>query len=53
MKLLLDVNVVLDLLLDRKPWSDDAAVLWRVHTAGRVEACVAAFTLPTLSLIHI
>ncbi len=35
MKILFDTNIVLDLLLDRKPVSDDAALLFaEVHRAG-------------------
>lgn len=33
---LLDTNIILDWLLDRKPWSDAAQPLWDARDAGRV-----------------
>ena len=47
MKVLLDINVVLDVLLNRTPWVSEAAAVWDAHRAGRVAAHVAAFTIPT------
>jgi predicted nucleic acid-binding protein len=34
MRVLLDTNIVLDWLLDRKPWSDEAAPFWLACVAG-------------------
>ncbi len=48
MNVLLDINVVLDLLLIRQPWSDDAAQLWEAHRQGRITARLAAFSVPTI-----
>lgn len=45
---LLDTSVLLDLLLNRPPWSADAAVLWEAHRQGQIRAWVAAFSLPTI-----
>jgi predicted nucleic acid-binding protein len=42
---LLDTNVILDVLLDRTPWSTDAAVLWQAKLDGRFIACVTATSL--------
>lgn len=48
MKVLLDIDVVLDVLADREPWAEDgAAVLSRVES-GDVEGVIAAHTVTTL-----
>ena len=39
---LIDTNVVLDWLLDRKPWSDAAQPLWNARDAGDVIAYLPA-----------
>lgn len=39
---LIDTNVVLDWLLDRKPWSDAAQPLWAARDAGDVVAYLPA-----------
>jgi predicted nucleic acid-binding protein len=41
-RVLVDTNVVLDWLLDRKPWSDEAQVLWDARDAGQVVAYLPA-----------
>lgn len=48
MKLLLDINVLLDILLDRDPWSDAASRLLSSIEAKKAEGFVAAHTLPTV-----
>jgi len=48
MKVLLDTNVVLDVLLARQPWCLAAAQVWDAHRDGRITATVAAFALPTV-----
>lgn len=48
MRILVDTNVVLDLLLDRKPWSDAATALFSEVESGAVEAYLCATTLTTL-----
>jgi predicted nucleic acid-binding protein len=48
MKVLLDINVVLDLLLNRVPWATDAAAIWDAHRNGQLQAFLAAFSLPTI-----
>lgn len=42
LRVLLDTNVVLDWLLDRKPWSDDAAPLWQARDTGRLITYISA-----------
>lgn len=48
MKLLLDVNVLLDVLADRAPYSDDAAAVLSLIESGRAEGVIAAHTVTTL-----
>ena len=48
MKVLLDINVVLDVLLSRQPWLADAAQVWDAHRNGLIDAGIAAFTIPTI-----
>lgn len=48
MRLLLDINVLLDVVLEREPWSGPAAELLAAVEARRVEGFVAPHTLPTL-----
>jgi predicted nucleic acid-binding protein len=47
-RLLLDVNVVLDLLLDRAPFSRAAGLLWAAAERRRVEAFVPAHGVTTV-----
>lgn len=42
LRALIDTNVVLDWLLDRKPWSDEAQPLWSARDSGRVIAYLPA-----------
>ena len=44
MLVLLDTNVVLDYLLDRAPFADDAAAIWDAGERGEVGLFVAAIT---------
>ena len=48
MRVLLDLNVILDVLLNRAPWVPDSAATWDAHRAGEVVAHVAAFAVPTV-----
>lgn len=48
MKALFDTNVVLDLLLDREPWSEAAAELFSKVESGTLEGCLSATTLTTI-----
>lgn len=48
MIVLFDINVILDVLLQRSPWADDAAAAWDAHNANRLKAHVAAFSIPTI-----
>ncbi len=48
MRVLLDTNVVLDLLLDRKPWSTTATKLFSRVEAGTLEGYLGATTVTTI-----
>jgi predicted nucleic acid-binding protein len=48
MKLVIDTNVVLDLLLNRAPFADAAAAVFTQIESGAVTACVCATTVATL-----
>ena len=48
---LLDTNVILDVLLDRTPWSTDAVVLWQAKLDGRFAAYVTATSLTDIFYI--
>lgn len=48
MRLFLDVNVVLDVLADRKPYANDAALVLSVIEEGEAEGYIAAHTATTL-----
>ncbi len=48
MRLFLDTNVVLDVLADRKPYSDDAAFVLSVVEEGKAEGFIAAHTATTI-----
>ena len=42
MKLMIDTNILLDVLLDRKPYADDSAMIWRLCEAEETEGCISS-----------
>ena len=48
MKVLLDLNIILDVFLNRAPWVTDSAAIWDAHRAGELVAHVVAFAVPTV-----
>ena len=46
--ILFDTNIVLDLLLDRKPFAKDAALLFSQVETGRLSGCICATTVTTI-----
>ena len=48
MRVLIDVNVLLDVLADREPFADDAATILSAIERGQLEGFVAAHTVTTL-----
>lgn len=51
MKILVDTNVVLDLLLDRFPFSDSAARIFALVENSEVEAALCATTVTTIDYL--
>jgi predicted nucleic acid-binding protein len=47
-KLLLDINVLLDVLLDREPWSEAASQLLSAIESAKTQGFIAPHTLPTI-----
>lgn len=48
MRVLLDLNVILDVLLDREPHAEAAAALWAAIEAGEAEGRLSAHAVTTL-----
>lgn len=44
MRILLDTNIILDLFLEREPFVQDAALIWKAHEGGHLTAFVSAIT---------
>jgi predicted nucleic acid-binding protein len=51
MRILLDTNVILDVLLDREPWVPDAAQVWRMCSDGRLTGFVCASSMTNIFYI--
>ncbi len=51
LRVLLDTNIVLDWLLDRAPWADEAAPLWQARDIGHVIAYLPASALTDIFYI--
>ncbi|HEX9038066.1 MAG TPA: PIN domain-containing protein [Ktedonobacterales bacterium] len=51
LRALLDTNVILDWLLDRKPWADDAQPLWDARDADQIAVYLSATTLTDIFYI--
>ena len=51
MKILFDTNVILDLLLDRKPFSENAQLLFEKVESRNIEGYVGATTITTLDYL--
>jgi predicted nucleic acid-binding protein len=49
--LLVDTNVVLDVILNRAPWADDAAILLDMIVKGRTQGYVAGHAVTTVHYI--
>ena len=48
MRLLLDIDVILDVMLEREPWVEEAARLLSAVQAGRAAGSVAGHTITTV-----
>ena len=51
-RLLVDVNVVLDVLLDRRPHADASSDLWSLVEEGRAEGLLSAHALTTIHYLN-
>ena len=51
MRILLDTNIVLDVLLNREPFVNDSRRLWQAADDGAFDGAIASFTLPTIHYI--
>ncbi len=44
----MDTNILLDVVLDREPWADDATLLLDAIASGRVPGCIASHAVTTV-----
>lgn len=51
LKLLIDTNVLLDVVLERKPWVEDATALLDAIAKGRAQGYVAAHAITTVHYV--
>lgn len=51
MKVLVDANVILDVLLNRQPWVVDSQAVWDANHQGRVQGYVVATAVTNLFYI--
>lgn len=51
MKILIDTNVILDLILEREPFVEDAMTLFEQIEQGNLEGCIAATTITNIFYI--
>ena len=51
-RVLLDVNVVLDVLLDRRPHAESASDVWAAVEEGRAEGCLSAHAVTTIHYLN-
>jgi len=51
-RMLLDVNIVLDVLLDRRPFAEQASAVWATVEAGTAEGVLAAHAITTLHYLN-
>jgi predicted nucleic acid-binding protein len=51
-RLLFDVNVVLDVLLDRKPFADDSSAAWAAVENADAEGLLSAHAVTTLHYLN-
>lgn len=51
-RILLDVNVILDVLLDRKPHVDPSAAVWAAVETGRAQGFLSAHAITTVHYLN-
>jgi len=47
-RILFDTNIILDVLLDRKPWAETSAAVWSLVESGACEGLLAAHAVTTI-----
>jgi predicted nucleic acid-binding protein len=50
-KVLVDLNVVLDVLLNRPPWVDDSRRIWDAHYSGQIQGHLIATSITNLHYV--
>jgi predicted nucleic acid-binding protein len=51
MKILFDTNVLLDVLLAREPWYQNALTLWQANDSGQIHGYISATTVTDIFYI--
>ena len=51
MKIFLDTNILLDVLLDRKPFCESSSCIWRLAEGGILEAFISAISFNNIFYI--
>jgi len=51
-RVLLDVNVILDVLLDRRPHAESSSAVWSAVEGGRAEGLLSAHSVTTLHYLN-
>ncbi len=51
MKVLIDTNILLDVLENRKPFVDDSSLIWKLSETERIHGCVSALSFPNIVYI--
>ena len=51
MKVLIDTNIILDVLLSRQKWLNEATTIWQAHQKGEFVGYVTAFSITNISYI--
>lgn len=51
-RVMFDVNVILDVLLDRRPFADDASAAWAAVERGDAEGYLSAHAVTTLHYLN-
>lgn len=51
MKVLIDTNILLDVLMNRSPFVEDSLEVWKLCETGMVSGCVSALSLANLVYI--
>lgn len=51
-RILLDVNLILDVLLDRRPHAETASLVWEAVETGRAEGFLSAHAVTTIHYLN-